>query len=289
MIIDNSAVRELPKFPESKGFSVRLIDEEYIYDVGKKSRLDLTLDDLENAEIFDVMVEDISRYVNVAHDEREAVRSFLGRIVQWQSFLEKLSPKVLSSEQQRGLYGELRCLRDLMAPHIGLDAALRAWIGPSGADKDFEWQSIAVEVKTTVTRKPQTFAVSSERQLDGDYLESLLIFHLSLQRSTQVGESLPAVISDLRAMIDDYSNKILFDQSLLESGYSDDYVEDYDQAKYTVREQHLFLVGPDFPKITEGDLATGVSNVRYNVNIDQCVQFEVSESDIPELLGVDNE
>ena len=70
----------------------------------------------------------------------------------------------MSLEEQRGLIGELSCLRELIAD-LGMGTAIEAWTGPSGSVKDFELIGSCIEVKTRkVTARP-FISISSADQL----------------------------------------------------------------------------------------------------------------------------
>jgi hypothetical protein len=57
----------------------------------------------------------------------EAVATLLGQLVRWQKFLAA-SVEGLSDEAQRGLWGELHCLRERLLPALGA-AAVAGWKG----------------------------------------------------------------------------------------------------------------------------------------------------------------
>ena len=51
----------------------------------------------------------------------------------------RLAPRGLTQEAQRGLWGELWILREVVAAVTGMTDAVRAWRGPLGADQDSNW------------------------------------------------------------------------------------------------------------------------------------------------------
>ncbi len=68
--------------------------------------------------------------------------------------------------RKRGLWGELHTLHKLLLVSAERAIVLRGWQGNSAASQDFQYPSLAIEVKTTAAKQPQTVRISSERQLD---------------------------------------------------------------------------------------------------------------------------
>ena len=92
------------------------------------------------------------------------------------------------------------------------------------------------------------------------------------------------MIDSLRSMIPDAMSRTLFEQRIIEYGYSEEHRGEYEKSKYSIVAQIIYLVGDDFPRIIETGLITGVSNVRYNVAIDQCDSFQIDEDIFSQLI-----
>ena len=285
LLVDASSAQNLPDLPTMSGFKVS-IEDEIQFDPNKK-RIQLELSESENADIFDVLIEDIINSVSNSRNEPEASQSFINRIFQWQTLLGNKKIKSMSEERQRGLYGELMCIRDILGPKAGIHESLLAWSGPSRTDgiRDFEYSGVGIEVKTTLERNPRRFRVSNERQLDDFNMKSVVINHFSMDRSRTNGETLNELIEDIKAIIqNEIRIEMLFEQRLLEYGYSEEHYNQYEKWKYAVREQFLFLVNEEFPRIIETDLKLGISKVAYDVSIDECNPFEIEQNDFYKLL-----
>lgn len=235
------------------------------------------------SDLFDTLVDDIAKDAARATDKNEIGPRVASRLARWQSFLEETA-RGLSRDRQRGLYGELRFLRDHLVPAIGAEDAIRAWLGPSGTPQDFSLGSIAVEVKTTATKQHQVLRITSERQLDTTALQCLVLSHLSLDAREGTGESLPDLVSSVRAQVSAApAAASLFEDRLLEAGYADAHRETYRDG-YVTRDSHVFLVTADFPRISERMCPSGVGDVSYSISLSALMPFAINEPKLYELL-----
>jgi len=272
-------------FPESSSFEVRRValpndSEAYV-------TLQLILKNSRYNDIFITLVQDIMDHLAPLANEREAVAEFITRLRRWQAFLEKHNPEGLSQEEQQGLYGELWFLHQIVIPQLGSRKGIQCWTGPRGTQQDFQFQSCAVEVKTTVAKQHQKLAISSERQLDDTGTGTLILLHLSLDARQGRGESLPNIVNSLRILVEnDPIAKEELEILLFEIGYLDIYTPRYNQICYTQREVNYFNIEGDFPRIVEADLPNGVGDVRYTISVAECKRFSIAELDVISLIGL---
>ncbi len=237
--------------------------------------------------IFDILIHDITEVIVHTQSEEKAVLAFLNRLRHWQKFLEQADPNGLSKEAQQGLFGELWFLRERLIPLIGCYPAVSAWTGPEGSNQDFQFQSCAIEVKTTGTKEPQQMIIQSERQLDDTGLAALFLFHLSLELREKTGESLVTVIDALRQILTtDTAALDLFEDRLLEVGFIQSQAPQYEKIGYNIRHLSLFRVRDTFPRIIGADLKPGVGNIRYSIAVAECRHSAVSENELSaQLIG----
>lgn len=204
-----------------------------------------------------------------------AVIELQSQLVRWQRFLDARS-EGLGDEAQRGLYGELYVLRSLLAvtgdPHL-----VAGWTGPSGAPQDFRLEGgLAVEVKTSMSPEPQSISINGERQLDDSNLAALYLLSMSIDRLPGSGEKLPDLVSSVRRILQDHPVQLdMFESLLVEAGYLTPHEQRYAGDGFTVRNERTFRVGPDFPRLVEADMPTGVGQVSYRVSLSACSPFAV--------------
>jgi hypothetical protein len=245
--------------------------------------LGLTLREIRYADVFTALVSDLSDHVARQPDDAGAVEAFLARLGKWQKFLESHS-EGMGEEAQRGLYGELKFLRDHVLPRLGTDG-VSAWTGARRTPQDFQFPGCAVEVKTSTAKQLQTLRISNERQLDDTHLEALFLYHLSLEPLRGTGETLPQMVAALRSLLADGSTaRTQFEDALIEVGYLDAHAPRYAATGYSIRQENLFRVREGFPRLIESDLPVGVGDVTYSISVAECQHFTVAFASLDEFL-----
>lgn len=238
----------------------------------------LVLNQSASRGIFVALCQDIVPRVLAQESEVAAATVLVRRFNTWQRFLKRNAGKGLSGIRQRGLFGELATLRDLLIPTVGAAKSVEAWVGPENRPQDFQLAGIAVEVKTVVHSEPQQLKISGERQLDDFGLEGLVIAHHRIIQHHDAGLTLPAIVESLReAIAGDEGPVDVFDDKLLMAGYADHHAHEYEQNGYSLRETSYYRVRQGFPRLTESDLLPGLGALSYTVDASACTRFTVAE------------
>ncbi|MBD2465605.1 PD-(D/E)XK motif protein [Oscillatoria sp. FACHB-1407] len=285
--VNASSAGRSTAYPASSGFEVRRAVLQG--DSPANITLQLVLINSRYSDIFTVLVQDIIDHLASINDERIAVTAFIERLQRWQIFLEKHNPEGLSEEAQQGLYGELWCLRQLVIPSFGVQG-VRCWTGPHRDAQDFQFNNLAIEVKTTATKQPEKLAISNEHQLDNTSGKTLILLHLALDARHGEGETLPEMVESIRLIVDsELAFRKAFEALLFEAGYLNSHSARYEQSRYTERGRSYFKVEEGFPRIIGSNLQPGIAEVRYTIKISHCKQFSVSEFEFLSLLGGKNE
>jgi hypothetical protein len=248
-----------------------------------RSALVLGLEDPGVRDLFGSMCADVANTTAACSTDADAVSAWTGRFAKWRRMLQGGS-RGLSPRRQRGLFGELLAIREMLIPSVGFDEAIRAWTGPDGAPRDFELRALGVEVKSSAANEPQVVPVHGERQLDDSGLDALLLVHFSFEILRDAGETLPGMVSSLRDLGEGRAEAGVLDDRLLQSGYLDDHARMYRRTGYSVRRISHFRVRDGFPRIVEGGLVDGIGSVSYRLAIDACRGFEVGAGELTQLL-----
>jgi len=274
--------------PQGKGFS--LYQTVFKEDKKDHATLELILEDRNYTDIFSSLVQDMISNCSCESTEKKLVQSLFKRLQMWQHFLEHYGSEGLNEMQQRGLYGELRFLRDFMIPVLGIDDAVQSWRGPQKAQHDFQISGIAIEVKTGTEKQPHNVKVSSEQQLDDLGFRTLFLNFISIKELVGSGETLQNIIDEIRFICLE-KPRILdeFDNLLILAGYLDAHKEKYSQKGYTNRSSYIFRIKEGFPRITESDLKIGVGNVEYTIDLSACLPYAIDKDDFRKVLaGIKN-
>ena len=74
----------------------------------------------------------------------------------------------------------------------------------------------------------------------------------------------------------------LFKLKLLESGFYETHRPFYEERGYTIRQENLYRVSGNFPRITENQIPIGVGDVRCSIVLSESEEWRIDQET---LLG----
>jgi Putative PD-(D/E)XK family member, (DUF4420) len=245
------------------------------------------LEESVHRDLFHRLCIDIVECASAASTEKEAVLLAIARTWRWHHLLRGGSDKTLTLEQQKGLMGELLVIERHLLPVMCAVDAVAAWRGPLGAPKDFEIGQICVEVKSRRGAATPLIAVSSENQLDESDLEILFLYVSDLDRApsdSPAGASLTEVALRVREIIVgmDQGAVEAFEGLLAAAGFR--WSDDYSATLWIEGTNRLYRVHGDFPRITAGQIASGVGTVRYSISLVECEPYLAEMIDLESAI-----
>lgn len=265
-------------FDENQWNKLKDIKIETLPDVNDKSKkfLLILLLNKQHKDIFSTLCEDLIFGVSDVTNEQVLVEKLLERLTKWQSLFEKVGKQGLTDESQRGLYGEIYFLRSFLNNSADKNYCLKSWLGSERSIQDFQYSNWAVEVKTTHGNNHQKIHITSERQLDDSIIEKIFLFHLSLDVRVDNGESLNTITEDvLELLTNSTMASNLFKLKLLESGYFDIHRPLYENRGYNIRQENIYRVTGNFPRITEAIIPIGVGDVKYSIVLSESEEWRI--------------
>jgi hypothetical protein len=278
-----SALRTLGgRFPQTHGMTL-----EFVALPDGHRELQLTLTEPEFREVFTPLVNDIADAAQKEETPVGVLHATVARFERWRHLLRSVSDGGLDAESRRGLYGELALLQNHVLPALGDLCGVMAWTGPMSANQDFQTEHVAVEVKTSCAKRPSSIIISNERELDDRGASHLVLAFLLLdERRGGTGESLNTLVDNLRTSLAQPAARSGFDQLLLRVGYLPYQRHLYDEPRYTLRQEMLWQVTGEFPRITEQELRTGVGDCRYRISTSGLDQYRLESNELDGLIGV---
>ena len=243
-------------------------------------RIELTQEDYQ--DIFEWVASDILDKLLEYDNDNEAAVIIEKRIEHWKKFIQSSGPDGLSRNDQIGLFGELLILRSQLIFNCNLSNILDAWLGPSSSNHDFVMGVTALEVKTTTGNEPTRIHISNEYQLDPIGFENLFLCHIRLVERQDSGTSLPVLIDDILVLLPEMMNNS-FKDSLAILGYLDKQRGLYEGKLYFERSRNFYKVSEGFPSITRETLASGVSEVSYQIDLSNLSEYKRSEQQVLQL------
>lgn len=236
-----------------------------------------TLEDLALLEMFSLLSEDLIEHSRDIEDGMSPLNFVLRRLSSWRHLLERASESVLSGSSVRGLCGELVFL-DQLIDLLGGNEAVMSWVGPSGADQDFQFGTTAWEVKT-IRPEADTVMIASERQLDSvDKNIQLMVIEIADVSSTSDGMfTLNSQVSKLRKKLSScYDALVEFDNKLLVAGYVAR--EEYGNSFFKIRSLAGFTIAEGFPRLSGKIIPAGVVNICYEIELEQLEVFLIERT-----------
>lgn len=261
-----------------RDIKIEVIDDEK--DAQKQFLLILLLNS-QLKDIFSALCEDLIYQVTEIDREDILIQALILRLEKWQLLFEKLNPQGLSAKAQRGLYGELYFLRKFLLNTTDPNFCIDIWQGTENAVHDFQYANWAVEVKTTHGKNHQKIHISNERQLDTAFVSNIFLYHISLNIRQGHGETLNDIVNQVRELLYEAPQaQTAFRLKLFEVGYFDHHREKYENTGYTSRQENIYQVTDNFPKITEDMIPLGVGDVQYSIIISANDSWLLSEEEL---------
>lgn len=248
--------------------------------------LQVTLTANELREVFNPLVTDVADTARAAPSAAAALTAAVDRFERWQDLLRAVNRNGLGFEARLGLYGELLLFRDHVLPALVQVEAVETWTGPTGANQDFHLPEVAIEVKASTAKRPQSIRIASERQLDGTGTPALLLALVMLdERRGGSGESLNGMVDHIREQLTGPAGRARFDGRLIQAGYLPGQRDLYDEPRYTLRELRFWQVRGDFPRVVESTLPEGVGDCTYHVSTSGLEQYRATTDEVTALIG----
>ena len=189
----------------------------------------------------------------------------------WATFFETFGHAGLSTEAQRGLFGELLMLVRTLAPHVGMEVATRSWIGPTGAAHDFQYAAVGIEVKTSTSAG--MVRIASEGQLDDNGLAALFLAVVHLRSLATGGMTLPELVAEARILADAATGSTAdLDHRLRQAGYLDAHAGQYEDG-WAVQSTDIYRVAGDFPRLVRSSLTPAIDKVQYTLSLTGCAPY----------------
>jgi hypothetical protein len=274
---------DLSRYLNLKDIKPELMDDERD---NTKVYLLILLKNTRHQDVFATLCEDLINGIAEINEEQKVIKVLLNRLEKWKSLFDKASSEGLSLEEQRGLYGELFFIRKMISSGDNCQNNIQSWIGPEGAIRDFQLADWAVEVKTTYGNNHQKIQISNERQLDTENINSLILFHLSLEVQQQNGETLNDIVDETIEFLNiDVASQTQFRSKLFQAGYFNHHRQLYENLGYQIRQENYYLVNNDFPRIEERDIRKGVGDVKYSIILSDHTDYLIPESEVLQMIN----
>ena len=232
-----------------------------------------------NSNFFPILNKSIAQIIqeNITGAE-EIIQIFRSERIFWAGV-----PNLMTQEKATGLFGELYLMWKWFPEEIVEIILQDQWNGPTGADKDFNFSNLQIEVKTTMSNSsPIQHTVSTLHQLQSDGVP-LVLFSLVAHPDSGGSHSLCGLVSDIGDVLANHSSNIrdtfinLLEQNDFIQGHPS--MENYRFALPSGDGQ-FFVVENQFPRLTSEDNANDerihIGSYRITLNNVSDLQLNVS-------------
>jgi hypothetical protein len=201
----------------------------------------------------------------------DVVRLFMESLVRWKNLFDTYRPPLLRSPALCGLFAELWHLKKIVLCN---PLAFRTWVGFKKGKQDFIGRNTALEVKSTEQAGNWSFRIHGLEQLQP--IDGISLFLSAVQVSRLSFASDDAEYCSVPELIDSIAlTGVAFDdlfRALKQVGYDPRDEQAYRTTWFKVQAQRFFLVSPEFPKLTQRELVSGVEahairNVHYTIDL----------------------
>ena len=239
----------------------------------------IRLKDNAQMELFETLCRDVMTAGELAETEAEALERAIGRTFRWHYLMRGGKPEVLSEEAQKGLIGEIEVLK-LLITELGPKSALSAWMGPSGAPKDFELKADCIEVKARRGASQPFVKITSEHQLAEVPDRRIWLAVLAVDKvQPPHGRTLTEHVDAVTELLEGSEPAAVMDWDLHLADVGYDALHDYDAWRWIVSAPEFFAVTEDFPRIA-APVPLGVSGVTYALGLSACAPFLKAWDDV---------
>lgn len=239
----------------------------------------LVLADNDDWELFKVLCDDLVNTALQCGKDEEMIDAVEIRLRRWHLLLKRERQRELTMEVQMGLFSELTCLKELLAPKVGIKQAAASWVGANFDKQDFLLENCALEIKSYRTSKGPTVEISSVQQLNSEK-ESLFLVTYGLT-THESGASIAEISKSISAMLSAESAEALdlFESKLMNCGYIPEMLKE-PLIKFKIDKNRAYAVTQEFPKIDPTALHRQIVSVKYSIDLTQCAEFEIELSSI---------
>ncbi|MDE3775442.1 PD-(D/E)XK motif protein [Sinorhizobium meliloti] len=240
----------------------------------------LSLEETSRRDLFAEICSDCIRSVLRCEDEGESelVTVFAARLAAWRAFLRDQTGG-LSRNEIVGLIGELVVLDRLLD---GNAEAVAAWKAPDDGLHDFVLSGHGLEVKTALG-PAQQLHISTLDQLDDAGLVSLHVAHVRLVESV-AGETLGQITARIEQRLNGERARSGFRNALLRRGLAPG-GDTNAGPRVACAGIDCYAVNDGFPRVRRRDVALGIAEATYQVEVRALVGFAVNAVVVLDAFG----
>lgn len=232
--------------------------------------LKLEMLELTDISIFTSLMEDLISESMKYDDDYTCIHSVVDRFEKWR---EMMSHAPSHKAEEKGLFGELFVLREILKKIPAIDA-VRAWMGPDYAVQDYKFANTWVEVKT-VGSNAFSVKINSILQLDSPYKGFLYVVKVDEDEFAEDRESVFSLYKEISSQLKVNSVEAyeLFNDKLREFKYMGFVSSKI--TEFVFKGKEIFKVDEFFPHLSLVDDKQAIKTVAYDLTLASLADWRV--------------
>lgn len=216
--------------------------------------------------------------IEASSNSESPIISLINQYNKWLKLLQKAGNGILSSSTQKGLIGELLYLKERLAKSSDEIKVLNCWVGPEGADQDFDFSDGWVEVKTTYISSSAVIISSLQQLYRND--DGLLCVYFMDRTSANTAKTLALneMVSSIIEMLHSSNSVDLFLQKLARYGYQEKDASEYASYRFRLSEKRLYSVDASFPRLIPSSIPTEIVEAEYKISLPAINEYIITEA-----------
>lgn len=226
--------------------------------------------------VFKVLADDLINTVVNASAQQIAEKKLVHRYNEWQNLFDDRTSEQLSFNKIQGLIGELYFINKKMISAYGVEKTIRSWIGPIGANQDFQLEDIWYEIKTKSVNKEKIY-VSNQNQFLSNNSGFLVV--VNIEKASDLNEKSVNLIQLYKNIIEQLNDKILqeeFDKKLAYIGFLPNEV--YSNYNFYINSLDYYKIDETFPRLeSTNNNNNPFINVKYELYLPNISEYKYKE------------
>lgn len=265
------------KIPKVNLDQIKLLDEVY----NDEYQFLLVLNDKSNWETFKKFCDDLTEISVIAETEQKFVELISERLKQWKKLFKSENNKVMSLEEQMGLFTELKSLETIFFKKYG-EKSIINWRGAEKDVQDFLFENSAVEIKSTISSKGHVITISSLDQLESHKSNLfLIVYSLTISTNKQVGENISDIVEKLRDLIEDDKIDNEFCDKLFKVGYN---IVEKEYTRFIIDNIEYYKIEGEFPRLKIEYIDSRIKEIKYKIDLSYCSEYSTTANKLEENL-----
>lgn len=224
--------------------------------------------------VFGRLCQDLIDATTLVRTQKELVALMLARLKLWETLFSGTEGGLLQLNQIRGLIAELLVLESILDKGMrGRTDAVEGWVGPSRADRDFEYPDLSLEVKSLFPGR-RGVTISSLMQLSSHGpLVLVAIILMAEGKNESEAFCLNTLVGRIEGRVSkDASALSLFKEKMILAGYVEN--PRYDVDWFVFSSMRSFDVIEGFPRLVAGKVPEGIISASYEIDLASLSNFE---------------